>query len=329
MTNTKQVKITKLFRKGAKLPEDCEELQEEIRNLEQKLREKHNEFFQIQRNKYRVKHTISKNKPGTFIRPQKIILQNSIENVKRNLELMSMVTGMEVQSYAAGDHCSIVYHLQHDTEYQVKHGLRIDMKAGKNEVTECSFPLGFNFKAVIEEFDNVMMPACLSSIRKALVAYYDRFGQFEALQKLLQLEAQLFKKLDTSHVEITFYAETDMEGEDEPVVLHIVLKLEYRVYDIRPKTCCFNEDDLPEDAPEALRNQCEVFKKKPLQKAFKEAFIDGIGPYRLMQKLKTKLQPKPQRRPKLFRPNKHNYNNDDTFLPEDCSDQGEDDELEQ
>ncbi|CAK1600276.1 unnamed protein product [Parnassius mnemosyne] len=325
-----------MFRKvDKKLPDDSEnqELQEEIKQLEEKLKEKHNEWFQIQRNRYRSlphrKPNTSKNKPETFVRPQKIILQNSIENVRRNLELMLMVSGMEVQSYAAGDHCCIVYHMQHDAENEVKHGLRIDMKAGKNEVTKCSFPLGFNLKAVIEEFDNVMMPACLGSIRKALVAYYDRLGQFEALQKLLNVEAQLFKKLDTSHVKISFFAETDVEGEDEPVVINIVLTLDYRVYDIRPKTYCFNENDLPEDAPAALRNQCAVFRKKSLQKAFKEAFMDGIGPYRLMQQLKTEPQPKPQRRPKRFRPNKHNYNNDDTFLPEECSDQGEEDEVEQ
>lgn len=65
---------------------------------------------------------------------------------------------------------------------------------------------------------------------------------FLFLQKLLNVDAQLFKKLDTSHIEISFFAETDMEGEDEPVVLHIVLMLDYRIYDIRPKTYCFNED---------------------------------------------------------------------------------------
>ncbi|CAH2069038.1 unnamed protein product, partial [Iphiclides podalirius] len=321
---------------GRKLPKDSQELlelQEDIQQLEEKLREKHNELFKIKRNKYRSKPTVTKSKPEAFVRPQKIMLQNSIHSIQKNLELMSMLSGMEVQSYAAGDHCCIMYHLQHDAEYEVKHCLRIEMKGGKNEVTKCSFPLGFNFKAVTEEFDNIMMPACLSSIKKALIAYYDRFKQFEELQKLLNVEAQLFKKLDTSHIEISFFAETDMEGEDEPVVLHIVLMLDYRVYDVRPKTYCFNEDDLPEDAPKALRSQCAEFRKKPLQKAFKEAFMDGVGRYRLMQQLKTRvredeIRPEPkQRTHKRFRPNKQNYNNDDTFLPEECSDQGEDDEV--
>lgn len=43
--------------------------------------------------------------------------------------------------------------------------------------------------------------------------------------------------------------------------------------------------DLPEDTPAALRTQCAVFRKKPLQEAFKDAFMNGNGQYRLMQQV--------------------------------------------
>ncbi|XP_028158957.1 uncharacterized protein LOC135085089 [Ostrinia nubilalis] len=325
MTNTKQLKITNIFRRGAsaKIPEDCDEVQEEIQQLEQKLKEKQDELFQLQRNRLRnsCKNKISppKNKPDPFIRPQKIVLHNSVENLKRNLELISMLSGTEVQSYVANDHCCIVYHMQHDSQFIIKHGLKIDMQSGVNEISKSSLPLGFNLSAVMEGFDNVMMPDCLSAIRKALVAYYDRLEQYEALKKLLNVEATLFKVIDGSHIEVSFTAHSDMEPEDEQI--HIVLMLDYRVYDIRPKTITFKEMDLPEGAVEALREQCTIFKKKPLRKAFKEAFITGIGPYKLTQQ----IGPRPSERPQRRRPRPHNkhYHNDDTFHPEDCSDQSD------
>lgn len=43
---------------------------------------------------------------------------------------MSMLTGMEVKSYVAEDHCCIVYHMQHNSGLIDKHGLRIDMNSG-------------------------------------------------------------------------------------------------------------------------------------------------------------------------------------------------------
>lgn len=54
-----------------------------------------------------------------------------MESLKKNIELMSLLSGMEVQSYEADDHCAIVYHMQHDSEHQIKHGLSIDMKSGE------------------------------------------------------------------------------------------------------------------------------------------------------------------------------------------------------
>ncbi|XP_013163347.1 PREDICTED: uncharacterized protein LOC106114622 isoform X1 [Papilio xuthus] len=328
MTNTKQIKITKLFRKGAtKASDDCQELQEEIQELEKQLGQKHYELFQIQRNKYRSKsakvNTLPK-KPEVFVRPQIIMLQNSIDTMKKNLELTSMVSGMEVQSYVSGELCCIVYHLQHDSQHQIKHCLEIDMTSGKNEIKRSSFPLGFNFKAIIDEFDNVMKPACLGSIRKALVAYYDRLTQFDALKKLLNIEAKLFKKLDSSYIEISFFAEANVDN--ECVMIPIVLILDYDINDIRPKTYRFNDSDLSEDISSVLHTQCTVFRKKELHKAFRDAFMDGIGPYKLLKQLTVDEPNYQQQRRKRFRPNKHNPHNDDTFLPEECSDQGDNDD---
>ncbi|KAL0849792.1 hypothetical protein ABMA28_011737 [Loxostege sticticalis] len=232
-----------------------------------------------------------------------------------------MLSGTEVQSYVANDHCCIVFHLQHDSEFVVKHGLRIDMKSGVNEVSKSSLPLGFNLNAVMEDFDNVMMPDCLGAIRKALVAYYDRLDQYEALKKLVNIEATLFKIIDGSHIEVSFTAHSDMEPEDEQIT--VVLMLDYRVYDIRPKTITFKEMDLPEGAAEALKEQCTVFKRKPLRKAFKEAFITGIGPYKLTQQIGPRPK-SPVRRPKRARAPRQQYNNDDTFRPEDCSEHSDD-----
>nr|XP_026484498.1 uncharacterized protein LOC113392332 [Vanessa tameamea] len=325
MTNTKQMKITKLFKKGAtKIAEDNTELRDEIKELENKLKEKHNELFQIQRNKIRKKVSPINKKKDTFIRPQKIVLSNSVESLKRSLELISMLTGMEVQSYVADDHCCIVYHMQHSSGHLVKHGLRIDMSSDGNVVSKSSLPVGFNLKAVMEDFDNVMMPDCLGSIRKALVAYYDRLEQFEALKKLLNIEAEMFKILDGSHMEITFFAQSQVEEEEQ---FSVTLILDYRVYDIRPKTYCFKEIDLPEGASEILKEQCLVFKRKALNKAFKETFMNDIGTYKLVQQLGPRRSAHDVRKTKRLRPNKHQYNNDDTFLPEDCSDQGDDDDV--
>ncbi|XP_039765755.1 uncharacterized protein LOC120637802 isoform X1 [Pararge aegeria] len=317
----KQLKITKLFRKGAtnKHPEGCDELQEEVQKLEQKLQEKQNELFQIQRNNCRKKASFPKSKETPFVKPQKIVLTSSVETLKRNLELMSMLTGVEVQSYVADDHCCVVFHMQHEASSIVKHGLRIDMHSDGNEISKSTMPLGFNLKAVVEEFDKITRPRCLGAIRRALVAYYDRLQQYEALKELVRTEADLFKLLDGSHIEISFSAQSHEEEEDEHI--QVTLMLDYRVYDIRPKTYCFKENELPEGVSEVLRQQCSVFKMKPLRKAFKEAFMNDVGPYRLVRQFGLRREEQQQKRPKRFRPNKNNYNNDDTFLPEDCTDQ--------
>ncbi|CAB3221081.1 unnamed protein product [Arctia plantaginis] len=315
MTNSRQLKITKLFRKGAtRVPEDCDELQEEILRLEQSLREKQNELFQLQRNGYRHKSSAIDKKADTFIRPQKIVLSNAVDSLRTDLKLMSVLSGIEVQSYVLDDHCCITYLMQHDSEHQIKHGLRINLKGGANEVTQSSLPLGFNLNAVMEDFDNIMVPECLGAIRKALVAYYDRLEQFEALKKMLNIEAQLFKILDGSHMQITFVAKNETDEDVEP--FDVVLMLDYRVYDIRPKQFSFKEIDLPEGAADLLREQCILFKRKTLHKAFKEAFITGVGHFKLVEQVGSRPA-EPRRRAR--RPRPQHYNNDDTFQPEDCS----------
>ncbi|XP_013197232.2 uncharacterized protein LOC106140213 [Amyelois transitella] len=327
MANTKkQQKISKLFRRGinTKPVEEYDEINDELKQLEQQLKEKQDELFQLQRNSYRRKASPVKKQSEPFISPKKIVLNNSVESTKRQLELMAMLTGVEVQSYAADDHCCIVYHMQHDAKHQIKHGLRIETKSGKNEVSKSSLPLGFNFNSVMEDFENIMMPECLGAIRKALQAYYSRLEQFESLKKLVNMEAQLFKLQDGSHIEISFLARNEADEEDEPI--SIVLMLDYRVYDIRPKSFSFKELDLSEEETVSLNEQCAVFKKKPLHKAFKEAFIDGIGHYKLINQIGARPSQRPRAR-KRFRPNNQHYNNDDTFRPEDCSDQSDGDDV--
>lgn len=48
----------------------------------------------------------------------------------------------------------------------------------------------------------------------------------------------MFKILDGSHMEISFYSQ-DQEEDEEP--FNITLMLDYRVYDIRPKAYSFKE----------------------------------------------------------------------------------------
>lgn len=320
MTNTKQLKITKLFRKGAvaRLPEDCEELHEEIQQLEERLKQKQDELFQLQRNSYRHKPMPVKNKTEPFIKPQKIVLSNAVDSLKKKLNLMSMLSGMEVQSYVLDDHCCITYLMQHDAEHEIKHGLRIELKGGANKVSRSSLPLGFNLSAVMQDFDNIMVPECLGAIKNALVAYYHRLGQYEALKKMLNIEAQMFKIMDGSHMQITFTVKSVVDEDIEP--FDVVLMLDYRVYDIRPKQFSFKENDLPEGVVDLLRDQCAILKRKPLHKAFKDAFITGVGPFKLVDQVPgIRSEEQTHHRNKRFKSNRHNYNNDDTFIPEDCS----------
>lgn len=55
-----------------------------------------------------------------------------MKSLERNIELLSMLTGVEVQSYIANEHCCVVYHMQHKSENLIKHGLRIDMESGNH-----------------------------------------------------------------------------------------------------------------------------------------------------------------------------------------------------
>lgn len=48
----------------------------------------------------------------------------------------------------------------------------------------------------------------------------------------------MFKILDGSHMEISFYSQ-DQDEDEEP--FNITLMLDYRVYDIRPKAYSFKE----------------------------------------------------------------------------------------
>lgn len=50
--------------------EECEELQEEIQQLELRLKEKQDELFQLQRNSYRHKASPIKETDESFVRPQ-------------------------------------------------------------------------------------------------------------------------------------------------------------------------------------------------------------------------------------------------------------------
>lgn len=57
-----------------------------------------------------------------------------------------------------------------------------------------SLPLGFNLSAVLDRFDNVMLPECLVAVRKALVAYYQRLEQFDYLKVWLNIETTYIAK---------------------------------------------------------------------------------------------------------------------------------------
>ncbi|XP_022113732.2 uncharacterized protein LOC110992287 [Pieris rapae] len=320
MDKKRQLKIPNLIRKqGVSVDDDCAEIQQRIKTLSEKLCGLQTQLFQIKRNSY--KRTIPSIKipdNEVFSRPENIVLSNSVGVMKQKLELMTLLTGLEVQSYSKNDHCCIVFHMQHDSKNVVKHGLRIEMKSGGNEVTDSSLPVGFNLNEIIDDYDSILKPEYLLSVHKALIAYYDRLQQYESLERLLSINGTLFKALDGSHIEVTFY----MHSDDENLDLKVILILDYRVHDIRPKTFVI-QTDLPEDLLETLLQQCYLFKKKPLKNAFRLIFMDD-GPWKLVNQMGIHKE-QTAIRPKRFQPNR-NPNNDDTFRPEECSDQGEDEE---
>ena len=59
------------------------------------------------------------------------------------------------------------------------------------------------------------------------------------LQKLLNIEAEIFKVLDGSHIQVSFFAQDTTEEEDDQ--FNVTLIMDYRIYDIRPKTYYFRE----------------------------------------------------------------------------------------
>ncbi|CAK1548735.1 unnamed protein product [Leptosia nina] len=304
-----------LFKKPKTIPADCEEIHNRIRAHEEQLEALQKELFQRQRISLKRKRAPLKQKQKhVFVKPRKIELNNSVQTLKRKIEGLTMLTGIEVQSFKKGDHCCIVYNMQQNSENQIKHGLRIEMKTGGNEVTESALPVGFNWNAVVDDYENMLKPEYLLAVQSALLAYYDRLEQFKELQNLLTVDGILFRNLDGSHIEATFSLQN---AEDDCVEIRVTLVLDYRVQDIRPKKFLFI--DLSEGL-ESLQQQCVMLKKKPLHKAFKSTFINNTGLWKLVQQLKTtKTTPV---RSKRVHPNR-NPNNDDTFHPDECSDQGE------
>lgn len=67
------------------------------------------------------------------------MVTNAVNHLKKDLELMSVLSGIEVQSYVLDDHCCIVYHMQHAVEHEVKHGLRIELKNGMFVLNDIGF----------------------------------------------------------------------------------------------------------------------------------------------------------------------------------------------
>ncbi|XP_045514182.1 uncharacterized protein LOC123707923 [Pieris brassicae] len=321
MGKQRQLKIPNLIRKqGVSVSDDCTEIQQRIKTLNEKLCGLQTQLFQIKRNSYKQTILPSKSLAANvvFSRPKNIVLTNSVGVMNRKLELLTVLTGLEVQSYSKNDHCCIVFHMQHDSYNVVKHGLRIEMKSGGNEVTDSSLPVGFNLNEIIDDYDSILKPEYLLSVHKALIAYYDRLQQYESLERLLSINGTLFKALDGSHIEVTFY----MHSDDDNLDVKVILILDYRVHDIRPKTYVI-KTDLPEEILETLQHHCLLFKKKPLKNAFRLIFMDD-GPWQLVNQMGIHKE-HTAIRPKRFRPNR-NPNNDDTFRPEECSDQGEDEE---
>ncbi|XP_050684733.1 uncharacterized protein LOC126979455 [Leptidea sinapis] len=322
MSKRKQIKITKAFKKATTAikpqePEEIDELQQEIEKLKEEVKLKKGLLFQYQRQANKS-NAAALNLVEKYVRPKKIITTNSVASLENELELHCMLNGVEVQSFVKDDHCCVVYHIQHNMRHhQYKHGLRIDMSPSGKEITKMSLPEGFKLQAVLKDYDNIMHPDCLGAIRKALVAYYDRLEQYEGLKKQIELDANLFKTKDTTDVEITFAIRSHMDEPDKQI--RVTLNLAYGIYDILPNNYSFigAVSDVGEDVLETLESQCLLLNKKRLDVAFHNTFIDGVGPYNMIQQMPL------EQAPLNHRPKKHNNSNDNTFLPEACSDQGE------
>ncbi|XP_073951953.1 uncharacterized protein [Choristoneura fumiferana] len=331
--NKKQLKITKLFRKGNKRPriikENTEnneniELQQEIEALEQKLREKQDYLFQVQRESLRQQQTAPRARSenaDNVVNVKSFILKNRIDSWQKTLELTAMLTGLEVESYGR-DHCTVLFHMQLEHDIEVKHGVTISKVDGEHKITNCSLPLGFKLQEMLEGCNNEVSLKTFDVIRKALTAFYARLEQYEDLKIFLSMDGTLFKIMDGTQIEITFMVKNELEEETEPTE-SITFVLYYTMYDIRPRDYAFK--GLADKPQEALREQFLLFKKFPLAKAFKMAFIDGTGCYKLVRHLDRELDENPRRNNKRHKPNRGN--NDDTFYVEDCS-ESSDDEVE-
>ncbi|XP_047986023.1 uncharacterized protein LOC125226162 [Leguminivora glycinivorella] len=316
----KQLKITKLFRKGYKRPrifkenDENSELQQEVAELERKLREKQDYLFQIQRASYRHSVVVPKKIEDNDVAITKsIIVQKRIDGWQKTLDLTAMLTGMEVESYGR-DHCTVIFHMQLDREVDVKHGVTISKVDGEHKITGCSLPLGFNLKAMLDGCNNEVSLKTFDVIRKALTAYYARLEQYEDLKVFLSVDASLFKLMDGTQMEITFVVRNELE-EDSETTESITFILHYTMYDIRPRDYSFK--GLSDKPQETLREQFMLFKKYHLTKAFKLAFIDGEGSYKLVRHLDNPLN-EPRRKRPLPKANA-NPAHDDTFHVEDCS----------
>ncbi|XP_063621751.1 uncharacterized protein LOC134793971 [Cydia splendana] len=317
--NKKQLKITKLFRKGNKRPrilkenDENSELQQEVAELERKLQEKQDYLFQIQRASYRHPVVVPiKTEDNDVANTKSIIVRNRIDGWQKTLDLTTMLTGMAVESYGR-DHCSVIFHMQLDRDVDVKHGVTISKVDGEHKITGCSLPLGFNLKSMLDGCNNEVSLKTFDVIRKALTAYYARLEQYEDLKVFLSVDASLFKLMDGTQMEITFVVRNELE-EDSEATESITFILHYTMYDIRPRDYSFK--GLSDKPQETLWEQFLLFKKYPLTKAFKLAFVDGEGSYKLVRHLDNPLK---ESRRKRHRPANANHGNDDTFHVEDCS----------
>ncbi|XP_063532739.1 uncharacterized protein LOC134743263 [Cydia strobilella] len=321
--NKKQLKITKLFRKGNKRPrilkenDENSELQQEVAELERKLQEKQNYLFQIQRASYRHPVVVPKRTEDNDVANTKsLIVKHHIDRWQKTLDVTTMLTGMVVESYDR-DHCSVIFHMQLDRDMDVKHGVTISEVDGEQKITGSSLPLGFNLKSMLDGCNNEISFKTFDVIRKALTAYYARLEQYEDLKVYLSVDASLFKLMDGTQMEFTFVVRNELE-EDSEATESITFILNYTMYDIRPRDYSFK--GLSDKPQETLWEQFLLFKKYPLTKAFKLAFIDDEGPYKLVRHVDSPLLESRRNCRKRHRRNANaNHANDDTFHVEDCS----------
>lgn len=327
MVKYRQFNLKNLNKKGqTESDEEIEDLEQKLKEMEMKVKEKQKELFELEKVKYRCKIKVVKQEETPFVQLEEIALKNKIEKMEQNLEIMAILSGMEVVSFEKEDHLSIVFHVQHKTDNPIQHSIMIDMSKDEKPIVKASLPLGFNLSNVMRNFDSNVNVDFVKTMRESLDAYYNRLVQYQHLKTMLGNEAHFFKFSDTTHVEITFTVCNDRDPDEESI--QVILVLDYMVNDIKPSSCYFKDtEDIPDYVREALEEQCKVFHVKPLYKAFKRAFITGVGQYKMVQQMfpTTPVARRRRRRPRAPQP--RHCNNDDTFRPEDCSDTGDDCEM--